>query len=271
VPVWGLGTVIETGRSVYGLCAMSSRVALDLDRDLVERSPHRAELPAFYNRYAPIDPDRPDVDATLLFRPLFGTAFLLDDAVAGDRDATVVLASASSKTAYALAFLLSRADRRVVGLTSPRNRGFVEGLGVYDRVLPYGEAGALAGDAEPLVLVDMAGDGAVRAAVHATGAVRRSLVVGATHWRTAAPAGDDLPGPAPELFFAPAHLDRLTADVGADELRRRMRAAWDAFAAWVGGWLEVEHGSGPEDVQRAWRALTDGDADPRRGHVLSLA
>ena len=38
---------------------------------------------------------------------------------------------------------------------------------------------------------------------------------------------------------------------------------------WLRGWLQVEHGSGPEDVERIYHELLDGKSDPAVGHVLS--
>ena len=78
------------------------------------------------------------------------TSFLSDSFLA-DNDGfgaqTYVLGSASSKTAIALAWLLSNQSRgRVTGFTSPRNRGFVEGLGFYDAVLTYDDVKSLPTD-----------------------------------------------------------------------------------------------------------------------------
>jgi hypothetical protein len=259
VPVWGIGEVLETGETVYGYFPMSSRVTMELDEWLVERSAHRAELPAVYNRYMRVPPDTPHLDEMLLLRPLFGTSFLLSDFLAGD-SGTVVLGSASSKTAYGLAFLL---DRPVVGLTSTGNREFVESLGVYDRVLAYEDVEALRG--ETVDYVDMSGDGEVRDALHVAADVRRSVAVGATHWERVGGASDA------EFFFAPTHIERLTEQLGREELQRRMGVAWSALMERVGDWMEIRRGSGPDDVQRVWRALVDGEADPRRGHVVTLS
>ena len=98
-----------------------------------------------YNRYVLCATDpwhRPDDEPVLaLYRPLFTTSFMLDDFIAenqafgADR---VVLSSASSKTAHALAFLLAaRGGLKVVGLTSRRNADFVGGLGCYRSVVSY--------------------------------------------------------------------------------------------------------------------------------------
>src|SRR6185436_10607709 len=113
-------------------------------------------LPPIYNQYhrAAADPfyDPATEDRQMLFRPLFLTAFLLDDMLAesalfGAR--AVVLTSASSKTAIGLASLLARSRRApggVIGLTSSRNIGFVERLGCYDRAVAYDDVRAIAAD-----------------------------------------------------------------------------------------------------------------------------
>ena len=267
VPAWGVGEVLDTGETIYGLFPMASHVTLELDDGLVDRAEHRRALAPFYNRYLRSPADAEHVDETLLLRPLFATAFLLQDFLGDDED-PVVLGSASSKTAYSLAFLLRRAGRPVVGLTSPRNRSFVEALGVYDRVLGYDEVSELPG--APLVFVDMAGDGQVRAAVHATGKLRRSVAVGATHWERLASGAGDPRAPEPEPFFAPAHLDRMSEAIGAAELQRRLDAVWVPFVGRLGRWLEVEEHAGPDALERVWRSLVDGEADPSRGHIVRV-
>ena len=78
------------------------------------------------------------------------------------------------------------------------------------------------------------------------------------------------PGPAPEFFFAPAVLDRLSAEMGAGELQRRIGADWIAFLVPLSAILEIEETSGPDAVERVYRAFLDGSADPRKGHVLNL-
>src|SRR5439155_7362278 len=140
-----------------------------------------------------------------------------------------------------------------------------------DRILPSDEIDARACEDETLVFVDMAGDAAVREAVHRSAAdrLRHSAVVGATHWERLGGASD-LPGPAPAFFFAPSHMERLTAELGPGGLQRRLGEAWTEFLAQLGDWMEIEHGEGPEAVERVWLAFVDGDVDPRRGHVLSL-
>jgi hypothetical protein len=209
------------------------------------------------------DPGREDQQ--MLLRPLFGTGYLLDAELA-DNDFfgadAVVVSSASSKTALGMAFLLSRRDGpEVIGLTSPRRVGFVEGVGVYDRTVPYGEVASL--PAARAVYVDISGDPEVRAAVHGHygESLAHSIMVGATHWDRVGAAPDAPPGPEPAFFFAPDVLERRGTG-GGDA----MRAAFE----WSAGWLQVVHGRGPEAVERAYLELLDGEIDPATGHVLSL-
>jgi len=247
----------------------------------VDGASHRRDLPPVYNRYVATasDPayDPAQEDAAMLFRPLFGTAFLIDDFLDEQRffDARVItLASASSKTAIGLAALLSARPGRsyeVVGLTSPTNRAFVASLGYYDRVVTYDALDGLAPDS-PTVFVDMAGDATVRDAVHRRcgDRLRYSCSVGGTHWGQVAPAAADLPGAPPAFFFAPDRVEQRTRDWGGAELQARLGRALQRFLADLGRWLTVRRGRGPSDVERVYLATLDGRAAPNEGHVLAL-
>ena len=209
----------------------------------------------------------------MLLWPLFFTSFLLDDYLADNGlfgAESVVLSSASSKTAIGTAFLAAERDGvEVVGLTSPSNVGFVEGVGCYDRVVTYDDVEAL-----PLVAavyVDMAGDSAVRSAVHHHygDSLRHSSMVGATHW-TETGGGAELPGPAPSLFFAPDQGRKRAADWGQDALDDRFGAAWGRFRDSSGEWLDVVRGAGPSSVERVYLEVLDGRTDPSTAHVLTM-
>ena len=103
-------------------------------------------------------------------RPLFMLSFLVDDYLAendffGAR--SVILSSASSKTAFGLAYLLHtlRTPVRVIGLTSAGNAAFVRSLGCYDDVVIYDDVATMSNDA-PAAYVDMAGSAELRARLH---------------------------------------------------------------------------------------------------------
>ena len=199
---------------------------------------------------------------------------MIDDFL-GDNDlfgaGTIVLASASSKTAFSLAYLLSKNTRgKVVGLTSAGNRKFVEGLGCYDRVVCYDEVGELA-SGEPSVFVDMAGDARVLRSVHEHlgEALKHSCQVGMTHWE-ARGENSDLPGPTPAFFFAPSQIEKRRKDWGAAGFLQRSGDAWRDFLAASEGWLEIVHGRGADAVERVYLSSVEGRVPPREGHILSL-
>jgi hypothetical protein len=290
IPAWGFGAVeasevegIAVGDRFYGYVPMSSRVRMQARVDgtgFVERSPARAGLAPFYNRYLRAVPALGFLpgqdDANAIVRPLFQTGWLIADQLdqAGWYGAgTVLLASASSKTAFCTAFEIAARPEHppVVGLTSARHRAFTEGLGCYDRVLTYDELPALPTGAG-VAFVDMAGSAQVRRAVHvhAAGDLRASILVGATHWDGATSAADPLPGPTPEVFFAPARGEQRAAELGPAPFQRRIGAAWAAFAQRVPDLLRIEFRSGVDAVGQAYDALLDGSADPARGVVLSF-
>ena len=289
VPVWGFAEVsasgvpeLEVGMRVFGYLPPSSRLLVApahvSAHGFTDASAHRQALPGAYNRYASTSADQlydaEHEDEQLLLRPLFLTSYLIDDFL-DEADFfgadTVVLSSASSKTAGALAFQLSLRERAlVVGLTSTRSTEFARTLCVYDHVLAYDQLDSL--PPGRVVYVDMAGDAALRSAVHGhyRDELAHSAVVGATHYDRMGEVPEALPGPRPTFFFAPDRIVKRAADWGADGLERRMADAWHPYVQWAGGWLDVIHGHGPEAVQSAYLDLLDGRIDPAKAHVLSL-
>ncbi len=282
VPLWGFAEVVdsraegvEVGQRVYGYLPTASHLLVTParadERGFRDAAAHRAELSPVYNSYTSTagdpayQPEREDLQ--VLYRPLFLTSFLLADQV-GDVDAATVLSSASSKTAYGTAFLLSRAGRRVVGLTSERNRAFTESLGVYDEVLAYEEVDRL--PPEPTAYVDMAGSAPLRQGLHAHLGEHLvlDLVVGLTH-QDGAPAGP-LSGVRPVVFFAPERMRQRAQDWGRSGLDARFGRAWQDFAPAAEGWVDVVVGHGPDGLRDAWQDVLSGAAAPRRGHVVQL-
>ncbi len=286
VPVWGYGDVVASshpevaaGERYYGYWPMSSHVLLEPAAvgppGLTDGTAHRASLPAVYNRYQRVAEDGDDEAEArqALLAPLFATSFLIDDWL-GEHDlfgaGVVVLSSASSKTALGLAHLLKEHRRgEVTGLTSAAHVDFVASTGAYDHVLPYDELPAGLGDG-PAVYVDMAGDAGVLAAVHRHfgDRLQRSVRVGFTH-HDAPAAGGDLPGPAPEMFFAPDHVQRRSADWGAAGFAERLAAARSGFDRGTGSALAIVRHHGADEVVAAWVAAVEGRTDPAVGVICS--
>jgi hypothetical protein len=285
VPVWGFAEVEQSdvaglteGQRVYGYFPMGSHLVVTPTRatasGFVDASPHRAELPPVYNQYQLVEPNDLENESAVL-RPLFTTSFLIDDWLADDEffgASQVVLASASSKTALGLAFLLSQrvVDIDVIGLTSAANAPFVEEVGYYDRAVTYDDITSLA--KVPTAFVDMAGGGTTLAAVHNHLAeeLRTSCLVGATHWEESTPTAD-LPGPTPTFFFAPDRVVKRRADWGGDDFGARVDTAWSSFLASVDGWLQIVERRGADELVRTWHDLLDGAVAPQLGFVLSPA
>ncbi len=293
IPVWGFGEVIESRHAevavserLYGYWPMADNVVLQPDRirpdGFSDGAAHRSELHPVYNRYlrCAADPfyvaDNEDIQA--LLRPLFTTSWLIDDFMADNAffgADTLLLSSASSKTAYGTAFQLSQRDGiNVVGLTSPGNKVFCESLGCYDRVLGYDELDQIASDTR-CVYIDFAGDAAFRLAVHSRfGELRYSCSVGGTHIEQLGGA-KNLPGPRATLFFAPAQSKKRSDEWGAAVLGERLLAGWRAFITQVtdpaAPWLVADHHHGAEAAQAAYVEVLAGRSHPRVGHILSMA
>jgi hypothetical protein len=297
IPVWGFATIIESqaaglevGERFYGYLPMADEVALGPVRvvadGFADDAAHRAALPRTYNRYLRCSSDplyRSDHEALIaLLRPLFITSFLIDDFLADNAffgARTVLISSASSKTAYGLAFCLARRRGQEqapesIGLTSPRNGEFTRSLGCYDRTVLYADVQALANDALT-VYVDMSGDAAVRATVHAhwNEQLAYSCSVGGTHWE-ALGGGRGLAGPRPVLFFAPAQVEKRVAEWGAGGLQERVATAWGLFVAQVADrdrpWLRVVSAEGRDAVAAAYQAVIDGRVPADEGRILAL-
>jgi NADPH:quinone reductase-like Zn-dependent oxidoreductase len=296
IPVWGFGTVVASeaeglgvGDRFYGYYPFGSYLAVEPVRiganGFTDGAAHRAPMAAVYNQYVRTSND-PLYDAAteaeqLLLRPLFSTAFLIDDFLA---DASffgaeaVLLSSASSKTAYASAYLLKkRSGAQIIGLTSKANAAFVESLGCYDRVVTYDELTALAASLA-VAYVDMAGNTQLRAAIHHHfgDSLKYDCAVGATNWdadRTG--AGEALPGARTQMFFAPSQAAKRTADWGGQAFGEKLGAAWHDFIAAVRNprapWIHVVHGQGASEAARLYSDVLAGKTPPREGIVLSLS
>jgi hypothetical protein len=289
IPVWGFAEVerseadgVEPETRFYGYLPPSSHLVVtpvNADaRGFVDGSPHRASLPSAYHRYLPTAADpfyRPDTEEIqLLLRPLFFTSFLIDDQLADEgltARGPILISSASSKTAIAAAFLLAQRDGvELVGLTSQRSTGFVEGLGIYDRTVAYDAIDSL--ERGPATFVDIAGDAGVRLAVHSHygDELAHSMAVGFTHWEGPEAGEAELPGPAPAFFFAPDRVVKRSKDWGPAELETRVAESWHPFCEWMGDRLETIRGEGFEAVQSAYLDVLEGRVEPSKAHVLSL-
>ena len=291
VPVWGFADVVDSkasgiavGERIWGFLPMAShlvmRPAAVTERAFTDGAAHRADLPAIYNSYQRTSGDPAALtameDARCLLFPLFSTSYVLydylvDNAFFGARQ--VLVGSASSKTGLGLTNLLSRhgdGRPRVVGLTSPGNVGFVDGLSTCDEVVTYGAISEM-DPSIPTAFVDMSGDGDAVTAIHARfGAnLKLSCAVGATHWS----AGRYRPGQATTphtFFFAPAQFAKRDVDWGPGEIMRRAQAEAARMADELKGTLQIRHERGSDKVLAAWRGLASNTIAPNVAIMGSL-
>ena len=287
VPVWGGAEVVESnsdalakGTRLYGFYPLAEELVIDVQADahggFEDAAAHRKDLPAVYNRYTPVRSGTAEQDhLRALLQPLLATSYLLadwlqDNACFGADQ--IIVGSASSKTGLGLCKFLSQdAGRvyRIVGLTSARNKAFVEGLGACDEVLTYEDITQI--KQIPSVYVDMSGNGAVKAELHAhlDAQLKHSAAVGISHWDQFNPK-QELAGPKPEFFFAPAQIAKRRAEWGLGEIEARITKAWKGIAAEASSWLDVKVHKGLTSAPAIYQALADGTANPRDGHIIQL-
>ncbi|NNK16078.1 MAG: DUF2855 family protein [Sulfitobacter sp.] len=287
VPVWGIAKVVESrtdnlpqGTRLYGFYPMAERLVVQPEvssrGNVTDVAPHRRDLPAVYNSYVPVGETAPHQDhLRALLQPLLATSYLLADWLE-DNDhfgaEQIIIGSASSKTGLGLCkYLAENKDRkyRIVGLTSDRNKAFVEGLGACDSVLTYDEIEQI--EKAPSVYVDMAGNAQVKAALHAhlKGQMKHSAAVGISHWDQFNPAVE-LEGVKPEFFFAPAQIAKRRADWGPGEIDRRIGEAFMRLASEASSWMSVEVHHGLEAAPQVYADLAAGRSNPQEGHVIRL-
>ncbi len=166
----------------------------------------------------------------------------------------------------------SRGQPKVLtALTSPGNVEFLRGLGYYDRVIGYDELETLdAGEAS--VSVDFAGNGQVlqRLHEHFGDQLQFSSLVGASHWDQRG-GGKGLPGPKPELFFAPKYWEQAAEEYGTAALMQRFAGLWAPLVASMEDWMTISEVRGANAVAQAYEDTLEGRVSPDKGLILTLA
>jgi Protein of unknown function (DUF2855) len=310
IPVWGFATVsrvgahvvdLKIGERVYGYFPMSSYLVVTPGRfnpqgfsDIVD---HRKALHPIYNQYRRCAADL-GYNATreaqqMLVQPLFLTSFLIEDFLSDNQhfDAEqIIVTSASSKTSYSLAYMIKQRNlamvgegatsglvnnkkQKIVGLTSANNAIFVNAMGVYDQVVTYEAFNQIQAN-KKAVIVDMAGNGQLRNALHQHlgDSLTYSCAVGGTHWdQLAQPkTASETPGPKPTLFFAPAQAKKRATEWGPEQLQRRIGKAWLSFQPTLDDWMHVMLFDGAVALAGVYEDLLAGRSKADQGYVVSL-
>lgn len=292
VPMWGHARVIGSnqpdiavGERVYGYLPMASHLDVIPGRvsegGFTDTASHRQPMSPVYNSYTRLAAD-PEHDPAreaerMIFGPLFRTGFLIEYFLRGEDwfgAEQLILTSASSKTAMGLASVVRRSSPQIkrIGLTSRRNVAFVEASGLYDEVLAYDEIDRLA--VMRTVSVDFAGNADVLARVHRhfEDALAHSALVGATHIEARSVFGknDPLPGPKPQLFFAPDHAVNFFKVHGSKEGSKLVAAAWREFLDTAAAAIAIERLRGLDAARDSFTLMVAGKIDPAKGIVIEL-
>jgi hypothetical protein len=296
MPAWGFANVVassveglEENERFYGYWPIASHLVVQpvrvSERGFYDGTPHRLELTSAYNQYQRIRTDAAyraeDEDYQALLRPLFITSFMLADFLEDNRffGATqVVVSSASSKTAYGTVFCLQHQGAiALIGVTSPANKGFVDGLGCYRQSVNYDGIESLDPSA-PTLYVDFSGDTALRKRVHlhfGASLVHDCYAGSAQSHDHLSKSEEALPGPKPAPYFAPYQIKKRNLEWGPAEVTRKFNEAQLAFIRRVSDaakpWMQVERHAGYPAAQDLISALVAGRVDPKKGLIVALA
>ncbi|MFC7674378.1 DUF2855 family protein [Mycolicibacterium sp. GCM10028919] len=277
IPVWGIAevvaadpTVAAVGTRVAGFLPMATRVAVraeSTDIGLLSVDDGRVDMLPIYRRLVPLPDDSESAgsDVETVLMPVHPFAALLANDVIGSGVRSVVITSASSRSASALARLLVNAGVVVVGLTSAAHRSAAETFGVYDRVLGYDEVDRL-DPSDGTTYVDVAGSSDVTGAVHDR--LGRHLVVsigvGGTHARSS-PTGS---GPPLAMFNTGDREVELTRERGWPAVQSLYDAARSELVPWASEWLRVRTVTGLGSTEPVWRDIVAGRSDPLSAVVI---
>lgn len=235
-------------------------------------------------------------DLTMLYRPLFWTAYWCEDWLHSTayRGATrVIISSASSKTAFCLAYLIRKRNNgtvKVIGMTSSGNAAFTKGLALYDDVLEYqnfSEAFCMNENSSKYIYIDVSGNVTLNQRIFAHFACHGKLVAGVAlglttltptsgilnSWSTnkfSAPSNVVGAVTSLEQFFMPEWLTIRVKQLSVLEITRMQKSAWTDLMKDCRGWIKVVRVVGPEAVVAAYLQVAGGAVGPENGYIWSL-
>ena len=242
-------------------------------------------------------------DLTMLYRPLFWTSYWCEDWLFSSQyrgTKRVLISSASSKTAFCLAYLIKKRVSRgeisgiqIIGLTSKRNLTFTRGLSLYDEVLDY-ESFTSASALSPILgteawlYVDVAGSGSLnkRVSSHLDSRLTASIALGLTNlspssldassikWSTNAFTADSAASsrsPATlEQFFMPEWLAVRRHQLSIEQITSLQNQAWKDMMDDCGNWVKMVHVFGGSGVKVAYEDVVQGGLGPDTGLIWSM-
>ncbi|CAB9501277.1 Protein of unknown function (DUF2855) [Seminavis robusta] len=316
-PVWGLCQVIESkvegvaeGTVYRAMLPLGAHVEFEkahLEPKTDNLVVHRPTTNPAYNAFIPIPPNsvcHPSSEATcavaLTCFPGIVTGFglyfeLQRKNFYGDRD-TIVITSASSKVALALALYLkhNQHGKKIIGYTSDKHRGFVEGTKLYDTILGYDDALPAEAGPNSAVCVDISGKGTVFQ--NNQDKIAKLLVVGNSSgspekestfanfsffatvkmiltmtmifptWVTNALNTKQ------DLYLIFVTVEALTKDWGTDKYLKTLEDYTKLFCTAAKDWgVKVRDCGSEESIQQAFQEIVEGTVPPSECVVVDVA
>ncbi|KAG1747396.1 hypothetical protein EDB19DRAFT_1905551 [Suillus lakei] len=305
-PVWGFGTIVKSTHPKHDIFYFRYPRTVNKYAFFVPR-PHLPPDRRPYNQVTrctedPLYDSSPTAeDLTMLYRPLFWTSFWCEDWLNSTNykggSTQILVSSASSKTAFCLAYLIRRrnslqgSSRRVIGLTSTKNLAFTKRLALYDDVFDYEsfDTSLVANLARgQWIYVDVAGSNALNARVygHFRGRGDSELVariaLGLTNvspsaiepssvsWGSGpeAPQGAD---PKLEHFFMPEWLSIRKQQLSVSAITQMQKEAWTRLMSDCRTWgVSLRRVRGPDQVKVAYEEIVSRGLAPEDAFVWSL-
>jgi len=292
IPVWGFATVVESqcadiqvGEQFYGYYPMASHLKVvpvkHSDFGFMDGREHRRALPAIYNFYTRTTHDnvysKDTENLQCLLRPLFTTSFLIDHFFADNdffESQQIILTSASSKTALALAHLIHRRKAQqvnipqLIGLTSAKNKTFVEASSYYDEVLVYENYDKI--NIVNSSIVDFTGNhqSQYQLQTHLNNSLNYNCLVGLVDWENI--RGDKKLPQKGAFFFAPTVAQEKQKEWGRATFGSKLEMAWNGFIVEAKDWLNVREYTAMTDLQGIYLKMLRGDFDAKDGYIFIL-
>ena len=251
-------------------------------------------------------------DLTMLYRPLFWTSYWCEDWIHSSNYRAgvshILISSASSKTAFCLAYLIGKRIRRgeinrntkIIGLTSKGNVDFTNRLELYHEVLDYDSFTSAhhlqGGEDTRWLYVDVAGNANLNKRIYAhfaspyTGKLAAIITLGLTNIQPST-ANNSAPKnlgtnpfnisedvntststsrPREEFFFMPEWLDIRRHQIPISEIFRRQNQAWKELMEDCTGWVELKRVYGAAGVENEYKKLSKEGLGPDKGLIWSL-
>lgn len=289
VPVWGYAEVaasksddIKTGELYYGYFPMSEYLTVKAGKTnafgFSDIAKHRQEMSPIYNFYSRLNSD-PHYKEELkdyipIIKPLFATSFLIyhflkdENFFEGEQ---IFLTSASSKTALSLAYMLRQNQtedaKKIIGLTSKGNVGFVKSTNYFDEVITYDDYQTL--PTAPTAIVDFAGNAPLLHNVsnHLGNKIKYISRIGITDWK-ADKSFENLPNS--QFFFAPTHIEKRYKEWGAEKTSALLNTALIQFINETKETIEITRIENFEELSKVYLDMLDGKTNPKNGYIIKL-